>query len=111
MARLLGSRSAFAAAILAVSIVIAVGWLSVGRAAPTPDLPSVSPSTLIASTLHAVASRTPVSGMVKSHVDLGIPQLPSSLSDPAGPAALLLADQTFKVWYGPDGLRVGQILP
>jgi len=111
MARLLRSRSAFTAALLAVTIVLGVGWLSVGRAAPTPDLPSVSPATLIASTLHAVASRTPVSGTVKTHVDLGIPQLPSSLSDPAGPAAILLADQTFKVWYGPDGVRVAQILP
>jgi outer membrane lipoprotein-sorting protein len=94
-----------------VAIVLAVGWLSVGRAAPMPDLPSVSPPTLIASTLHAVANRTTVSGTVKTHVDLGIPQLPASLSDPAGPAAILLADQTFKVWYGPDGIRVAQILP
>jgi len=111
MARLLRSRSALAATALAVAFVLAVGWLSVGRAAPMPDLPSVSPSTLIASTLHAVANRTPVSGTVTTHVDLGIPQLPSSLNDPAGPAAVLLADQTFKVWYGPDGIRVAQILP
>jgi outer membrane lipoprotein-sorting protein len=111
MARLLRSRSALAAAVPAVAIVLAVGWLSVGRAAPMPDLPSVSPPTLIASTLHAVANRTTVSGAVKTHVDLGIPQLPASLSDPAGPAAILLADQMFKVWYGPDGIRVAQILP
>ena len=111
MARLPRYRSTLAAAVPAVAIVLAVGWLSVGRAAPLPDLPSVSPPTLIASTLHAVANRTPVSGTVKTHVDLGIPQLPSSLSDPAGPAAILLADQTFKVWYGPDGVRVAQILP
>ena len=111
MARLLRSRSALAATALAVAVVLAVGWLSVGRAAPMPDLPPVSPSTLIASALHAVANRTPVSGTVATHVDLGIPQLPSSLSDPAGPAAILLADQTFKAWYGPDGIRVAQILP
>jgi outer membrane lipoprotein-sorting protein len=111
MARLLRSRSAFAAAALTVTIVLAAGWLSVGRAAPTPDLPSVSPVSLIASTLRAVADRTPVSGTVKTHVDLGIPQLPAGLGDPAGPAGILLADQTFKVWYGPDGVRVAQILP
>lgn len=111
MARLLRSRSVFAGTVLAVTLVLAVGWLSVGRAAPTPDLPSVSPASLIASTLHAAANRTPVSGTVRTHVDLGIPQFPSSLSDPAGPAAVLLADQTFKVWYGPDGVRVAQILP
>jgi outer membrane lipoprotein-sorting protein len=111
MARLLRSRSAFAALVAAVAIVLAVGWLSVGRAAPAPDLPSVSPTTLIASALHAVANQTPLSGTVKTHVDLGIPQLPSTLSDPAGPAGVLLADQTFKVWYSPDGVRVAQILP
>jgi outer membrane lipoprotein-sorting protein len=111
MARLLRSRPALAATALAVAFVLAVGWLSVGRAAPMLDLRLVSPSTLIASTLHAVANRTPVWGTVTTHVDLGIPQLPSSLNDPAGPAAVLLADQTFKVWYGPDGIRVAQILP
>ena len=111
MARLLRSRSAFVAAATAATIVLAVGWLSVGRAAPTPDLPPVSPASLIASTLLAVADRTPVAGTVKTHVDLGIPQLPASLGDAAGPAGVLLADQTFKVWYGPDGVRVAQILP
>jgi outer membrane lipoprotein-sorting protein len=111
MARLLRSRSAFAATVLSATVLLALGWLSVGRAAPMPDLPSVSPSALIASTLHAVANRTPISGTVTTHVDLGIPQLPSSLNDPSGPAGLLLADQTFKVWYGPGGIRVAQILP
>ena len=111
MARLLRSRSAFAATVLSAAILLALGWLSVGRAAPMPDLPSVSPSALIASTLHAVANRTPISGTVTTHVDLGIPQLPSSLSDPSDPAGVLLADQTFKVWYGAEGIRVAQLLP
>ncbi len=92
-------------------LVLGAGWLGVGRAETTPNLPAISPRDLITSTLAAAADRTPVSGTVRTHVALGIPQLPSALNDPAGPLGLLLADQTFKVWYGPDGLRVAQILP
>ncbi len=92
-------------------LVLGAGWLAVGRAETTPTLPPISPRDLITSTLAAAADRTPVSGTVRTHVALGIPQLPSALNDPAGPLGLLLADQTFKVWYGPDGLRIAQILP
>lgn len=95
----------------AVLLVLGAGWLAIGGAQTRPNLPPVPARDLIASSLAAASARTPVSGTVRTHVDLGIPQLPSSLSDPAGPLGILVADQTFKVWYGSDGLRVAQILP
>jgi outer membrane lipoprotein-sorting protein len=113
MARLLRSRSTVAAALAAVVIVAAVALTSAG-AATAPNLPPVAADRLIASSLVAAADRSqPVSGTVETHVDLGVPQLPAfaSTSGPSGLAAVLLSDQTFKVWRSSDGMRVAQILP
>jgi outer membrane lipoprotein-sorting protein len=110
MARVLRSRSILAAAVAAL-VLVGVAGLAIGQAEPRPDLPAVPPDRLIASALSAIAERTPLSGTVTTHVDLGIPQVPGNLNDPAGPLGVLLADQTFKVWSSPNGARVAQILP
>ncbi len=111
MARLLRSRSIIAAAAVAAVLVVAVALTAAGASTPV-DLPRVSAERLIASSISAVADRSlSLSGTVETHVDLGIPQLPGMLSDPTGPAGLLLSDQTFKVWRSPAGARVAQILP
>lgn len=110
MARALRSRSFLAAVVAGLVLVLGAG-MAIGNAAPRPDLPPVAADELIASALRAIADRTPVSGTVKTHVDLGLPQLPGALADPAGPAQIFLSDQTFKVWRSPDGVRVAQILP
>ena len=113
MARLLRSRSAVVAAILAAALVAVFALTSAG-AATAPDLPPVDVDRLIASSLIAAADRSqPVSGTVQTHVDLGIPQLPSfaSLSGPSGALSVLLTDQTLKVWRSSDGMRVAQLLP
>jgi len=110
MARILRSRSV-PVAIAAALVLVAVVGLSIGQAEPGPNLPDVAPAELIASTLSAIAERTPVSGTVTTHLDLGLPQLPSSLGGATGVAGVLSADQTFKEWRSPDGVRVAQILP
>ncbi len=110
MARLLRSRSIFAATVAGLVLVLAAG-IAIGSVAPRPDLPPVAADELIASSLRAIADRTPVSGIVRTHVDLGLPQLPDALADPAGPVQVFLSDQTFKVWRSPDGVRVAQLLP
>lgn len=109
MARVIRSRSVAVA--VAAAVLLALVGLGAVQAEPRPDLPAVAPERLIASSLEAVARRTPISGRVTTHVDLGLPQLPSNLSDPTGPAGVLLSDQTFQVWRSPDGLRVAQLLP
>ena len=110
MTRFLRSRSIVGALVVGLVLVAGAG-IAIGNAAPRPDLPPVAADELLASALRAVADRTPVSGTVKTHVDLGLPQLPGALSDPAGPAQVFLSDQTFKVWRSADGVRVAQILP
>lgn len=110
MARLLRSRAAIASIVLALVLVASAG-LAVSRAETVPKLPSIAPERLIADSLVAIASETPVSGTITTHLDLGLPQLPASLGSSAGAASILLADQTFKVWRSPDGTRVAQILP
>lgn len=110
MARLLRSRSAIASIVMALVIAASAG-LAVGRAETVPLLPPVAPERLIADALVAIASRTPVSGTITTHLELGLPQLPASLGPSGGAASILLADQTFKVWRSPDGTRVAQILP
>lgn len=110
MSRVARSRSLILGAVAGLVLALGVG-LSVGRAAPSPELPSVPPDELLASAIRAAGSATPLSGTVTTHVDLGLPQLPGGMGDAADPVGVLLADQTFRVWRSPDGIRVAQILP
>jgi hypothetical protein len=111
MARLLRSRSILAATIAPVVLVAAVALTAAG-ASTAPDLAPIPADRLIATSLTALADPSlSMSGTVETHVDLGIPQLPGALADPAGPLGLLLSDQTFRVWRSPDGVRVAQLLP
>ncbi len=103
-------RTAIVAVVLAVALVLTVS-IATGGADPVPSLPVVTPERLVASALEALAERTPVSGTVQTHVDLGLPELPSSLGGPSGILSLLLADQTFQYWRSPAGSRVAQIVP
>ncbi|HZP90711.1 MAG TPA: hypothetical protein VFC04_06915 [Actinomycetota bacterium] len=109
MARILRSRRVVAAGAAALVLSVLGGLRAVG-ADPRPDLPSVPPERLIASALRAIAERTPLSGTVRTHVDLGIPELPSELG-PSSPLGVLVSDQTLKVWRSPSGVRVAQLLP
>jgi outer membrane lipoprotein-sorting protein len=111
MARLLRSRSVVGTTIAAALVVGAVALTAAG-AATAPDLAPVPADQLIASSIAAVADRSlSVSGTVRTHVDLGIPQLPGAMSSSSGPLSLLLSDQTLKVWRSPGGVRIAQILP
>lgn len=110
MGRIARTRT-FALAVVAALALALIAGLSVGHAETPPDLPPIAADQLIASSLRALADRTPVSGTVTTHVDLGLPQLPDTLGGQMGPASALLSDQTFKEWRSPDGVRVAQILP
>jgi outer membrane lipoprotein-sorting protein len=80
------------------------------RADPAPDLPVVAADQLLGSTLSALAHPFTISGGVSTHLDLGIPELPSGLGGPLGPASFVVGDQRFKVWRSPDGVRVAHLL-
>lgn len=102
--------------LLALLVVVAVAGLGVAGAfaagsAPSLDLPAVGANELLASTIRAAESGRPISGSVTTHVDVGLPDIPSSMG--GGPSGIesVLGDQRFKVWSSPDGLRVSQLLP
>lgn len=103
------SRLGIAATAAALGLA-AIGVASV-RATAAPDLPTVGADRLLESTLRALAQPFTVSGDVSTSVDLGIPQIPSSLGGGAlGPVALPIGDQRFKVWHSPEGVRVAHLL-
>jgi outer membrane lipoprotein-sorting protein len=87
-----------------------VGAFAAGSA-PSLDLPTVSPEALVASTIRAVESGRPISGSVTTHVDLGLPDIPTSMGGGPSGVESVIGDQRFKVWSSPDGLRVSQLLP
>jgi len=100
------------AAVLAA--VLVVGLLAArGRSAPA--LPRVSAKSLLASAIRAVSRNGPVSGTATVHLDLGLPQIPSTGEGPGtGPLATLSelsGDHTLRVWRSRAGVRIAEILP
>src|SRR5438552_6496921 len=98
-----------AAAVLAVAISAAV--LVSTRSSATPDLPTIGARSLVASVLRAGTRHIPVHGTATIHVDLGLPQLPSSdvgapSTGPLGALSDLSGDHTLRVWASADGVRV-----
>jgi hypothetical protein len=102
-----------------VVLVAALGMTAVGvasvRADPVPDLPSVGGDALLASSLAALARPFTISGEVHTRFDLGIPQLPSSVSGAAGGGvmgalSLVGGDQRYKLWRSHDGVRLAHLM-
>lgn len=107
------TRALGAAALLALVAVAGVGAASV-RAEDHPSLPPVTAEGLLASTIDAASRPASISGEVSTNIDLGLPDIPSSLGVGVGmPGVLssLLGQQRWKVWSSPDGLRVAHLLP
>jgi hypothetical protein len=101
------------AAGLAVIVAAAVAFAgnTAVRANPRPSLPSVSPSDLLASSLSALSQPFSVKGDATTQANLGLPDLPSSLTGTSsGPASILIGTQHFKIWRSPDGVRVARIV-
>src|SRR5882672_6417101 len=108
-----GRRRVGLVAIVAALAVAAIGVVAV-RADPAPNLPPIAGDRLLASSMAALAAPFTISGEVVTRFDLGIPQIPSSVSGgaaagPLGALALVTGDQRYKVWRSPDGLRVAHL--
>lgn len=108
------TRARVAGAVLALTLAAGALGISAVQAEPTPVLPPVAADELLASSLRAMASHRSVSGTVRTHVDLGVPELPDiSMGAAAGgtatAASMLLGDQTFRLWRSPDGIRVSHL--
>jgi hypothetical protein len=109
-----GRRRVGLVVVVAALVVAAIGVVAV-RADPAPNLPPVAGDQLLASTLAALARPFTISGEVDTRFDLGIPQIPSSVSGGAGGGvlgalALATGDQRYKVWRSADGVRIAHLL-
>ena len=106
--------------VAAVVVLVVVATAAVGitkvRAEPAPSLPAVTAQQLVASSVAALAVPHAVSGDVRTRVDLGLPEIPASLSAPAGQLGItsvlgsLVGTQRFRVWSSPDGIRVQHLM-
>lgn len=106
----LRTRTRLTAVALAALVVLGLVGISVVRADPSPSLPSVAADALLGSSLAALARPFSVSGEVITRVDLGLPELPGNLAGGTGGSVpSLLGTQRFKVWHGPEGLRVAHL--
>lgn len=94
---------------ICLAVVMALAGFVAASGAPEPDVPKTTPDRLIASVAEALVARTPLSGWVVTHVDLGLPAIPQG---PAGEGPLSFAgDHRLRVWQSPMGLRVSDVLP
>jgi hypothetical protein len=112
---ILGRRRSAIVAVVAALVVAAIGVANV-RADPAPDLPAIGGDALLASSLAALAGPVTISGNVETRFDLGIPQIPSSVSGGlgggvAGVLSLVTGDQRYEVWRSPEGVRIAHLLP
>ncbi|MEO8293755.1 MAG: hypothetical protein ABI635_11545 [Actinomycetota bacterium] len=101
------------AAVLLATLAVAGLGATVVRADDDPALPAVTAHGLLASTLDALSRPLTISGRVDTTLDLGLPDLPTSVTAGAGlPSVLtsLTGTQHWRMWHSPDGLRVAHLL-
>jgi hypothetical protein len=106
-------RARVFAAILLTALVVAGLGVTVVRADDDPTLPAVSARELLASTLEAASHPVTISGQVTTTIDLGLPELPTSITTGVGLPGILTSltgTQRWRVWHSPDGLRVAHLL-
>ena len=106
-------RARVFAAILLTTLVVAGLGITVVRADDDPALPAVSAQELLASTIEAASHPVTISGQVTTTIDLGLPELPTSITTGVGLPGILTSltgTQRWRVWHSPDGLRVAHLL-
>ena len=110
------SGSVVAVVVVLVVVASAAFGISKVRAQPAPSLPPVTADQLLASSIAALAAPHSVSGDVRTRLDLGLPEIPPSLSGAAGGVGMtnvlgsVLGDQRFRVWSSPNGLRIQHLM-
>jgi hypothetical protein len=108
-----GSRLRISIISIAAAAALVLGFVGVSRsrADAAPALQPVPAHELLASAIRAAAVPFTISGDVTSTVDIGLPALPTNLGGgSAGPVAMLLGTQHYKVWRSPDGVRIAHLM-
>ncbi len=80
-----------------------------------PKLPPITADQLVAGVIRVMANPGPVSGVVRTHVNLGLPSLPGQAGQPDDPTVRAIdavnGDHRVHVWRSMDGLRLAELLP
>jgi hypothetical protein len=99
-------------AALAAFAVLGGGALAliVGTSSRAPELPRISPASLIASMAGALRQDRPISGSVQMTMNLGLPQI-VDLGSQAGPVSLLNGTHEFRIWRSAAGFRLSDLEP
>jgi hypothetical protein len=82
---------------------------------PVPDLPPIDADDLVASMIDRAATAGPVSGLLTTHVDIGLPSLPAGAPPPEDPTMQAIdavnGDHRVRLWASKDGIRLALLLP
>jgi hypothetical protein len=82
---------------------------------PVPDLPPIGADELVASMIDRVATPGPVSGLLSTHVDIGLPSLPAGAPPPEDTTMRAIdavnGDRRVRLWASNDGVRLALLLP
>ena len=106
----LSLRTRLLGVMTALAVLLALVGVGVVYAQDAPSLPPIQADRVLASTLESLARPVTISGDVQTRIDLGLPEVPSSLGGEGGPVAMIAGTQRFRVWHSPDGLRVAHVL-
>ncbi|MFN2590832.1 MAG: outer membrane lipoprotein carrier protein LolA [Actinomycetota bacterium] len=101
--------------LLLVVIAAVVGVAVAAQGAAPPRLPSITPERLVTNVMSALADPPPVSGLVRTHVGLGLPSIPAQAGQPPDAASRLIdalnGDHRVRVWRSEHGARLAELLP
>jgi len=113
-------RSPGVAVAVIVVVLLVVAGAAIGaskaRAEPTPNLPAVTADQLLASSITAMNAPGAISGDVRTRLDIGLPEIPASLSGAASGVGItsalssMIGVQRFRVWSSQDGVRVQHVM-
>jgi hypothetical protein len=105
----LPTRTRLIALFTSMVAVLALVGAGVVRANDAPSLPPIEADRLLASTALALSQPVTIAGDVETHLDLGLPEVPTGFGGEGGAVAMLGGTQRFRVWHSPDGLRIAHI--
>jgi hypothetical protein len=101
------------AGILTVAAIAGATMVAYGD--PAPSLPPLRAEELVASMIDRAERSGPISGVLATHVDVGLPSIPAGAPPPEDPTMRAIdavnGDRRTRLWASRDGLRMALLLP
>jgi outer membrane lipoprotein-sorting protein len=105
----LPTRTRLIAVVTAMVAVLTLVGVGVVRAGDAASPPPIEADRLLASTAIALSHPVTIAGDVETHLDLGLPEVPTGLGGEGGAIAMIGGTQRFRVWHSADGLRIAHV--